>query len=64
MPEQSKPATPPPAQPKEQNPLKWLIGMKETEDERKARELRESREKASRAAIDNAIKGGVIQKKK
>jgi hypothetical protein len=50
--------------PKEQNPLKWLLGFKETPEEKKAREEREARDKASRGVVDNAVRGGQLPKKK
>ena len=51
-----------PAKPKEQNTLKWLLGFKETESERKAREAREGRDKRSREVIDRAVRGGQLPK--
>jgi hypothetical protein len=56
MTDPKKPAQAQPA-PREQNPIKWLLGFAETPEEKKAREDREKRDKASRSAIDNAIKG-------
>lgn len=51
-----------PAKPKEQNPLWWLLGFKETESEKKAREAREGRDKRSRAVVESAVRGGQLPK--
>lgn len=51
---QQKPA--PAAPPREQNTLKWLLGMKETEDEKKAREARQERDKRAAESIKQAIR--------
>ena len=64
MMDEKKPAAGAKPAAKEQNPLKWLLGFKETPEEKAAREKREASEKASRQAIDNAIRGGQLPKKK
>lgn len=53
MDEKKKPVKP-------QNPLMWLLGQKETEEQRKAREKREAQDKRSREVIDNAVKKGAL----
>lgn len=50
---------------KEQNPIAWLLGFKETPEQKKAREDREAKEKAAKAGIEQAIRGiPALQKKK
>jgi hypothetical protein len=48
--------------PQEQNPIKWLLGFKETETEKAAREKREAQEKRSKEVIANAVRGGALPK--
>lgn len=52
---------------KEQHPLKYILGFKESDSEKKAREDREKREREANAgtqrAIQSAIKGAGIAKK-
>jgi hypothetical protein len=50
----------PTPKPKEQNPLWWLLGFKETESEKKAREDREAQEKRSREVVESAVRGGQL----
>lgn len=53
----------PEQKPKEQNPLAWLIGMKETAEQKKAREDRENRDKRAAEAVANAVRGiGTVKK--
>ena len=61
MPDQKKADKPAPAAPaKEQNPLWWLLGFKETPEEKAAREAREQRDVRNRQVIDSAVKAGVM----
>jgi hypothetical protein len=48
--------------PQEQNPIKWLLGFKETDAERKAREAREANEKRGRSVVEAAVKQGALPK--
>jgi hypothetical protein len=48
---------------REQNPLAWLFGSKETPEQKKAREDREAKDKATQAGIRQAIAGFPALKK-
>jgi len=53
----------PAAKPREQNPLWWLLGVKETADERTARETREANDKRTKETIRKAIVNIPVAKK-
>lgn len=49
---------------KEQNPIAWLLGFKETPEQKVAREARENRDKRTKDAVTAAIKTGLPAVKK
>jgi hypothetical protein len=49
---------------KEQNPIAWLLGFKESDEQRQAREEREAREKRTKEAVTSAIRSGLPAVKK
>lgn len=49
--------------PKEQHPLKWLFGFKETPDEAAATKKRKDEEQRTREVVQQAIRGYKVAKK-
>ncbi len=44
---------------KEQNPIAWLLGFKESDEQKATRAARENRDKRTREAVTTAIKSGL-----
>lgn len=49
---------------KEQNPIAWMLGFKESDEQKAVREAREQRDKRTQQAVTTAIKSGLPAVKK